>query len=160
MHATRSAFPCRPVAGASTAHSLTIQSTVSLWDHLTMRMDDRSLLVLPPILRDKHDSAPSAFTPESLLREARRQRDVPDTSVPGICILACGPPASLADFQGTHARTTAHTRRTSTVYGDPPSPSLEDLRARGKSWNDIIESAARPGYSPPDSSFPGRSMEV
>jgi hypothetical protein len=44
-----------------------------------MRMDDRSLRVLPPILRDKHYSTPSAFTPESLLREARRQKDVPDT---------------------------------------------------------------------------------
>ena len=44
-----------------------------------MRMDDRSLRVLPPILRDKHYSTSSAFTPESLLREARRQKDVPDT---------------------------------------------------------------------------------
>ena len=52
-----------------------------------MRMDDRSLRVLPPILRDKHYSTPSAFTPESLLREARRQKDVPDTPVPDICIL-------------------------------------------------------------------------
>ena len=52
-----------------------------------MRMDDRSLRVLPPILRDKHYSTPSAFTPESLLREARRQRDVPDMPIPEICIL-------------------------------------------------------------------------
>ena len=52
-----------------------------------MRMDDRSLRVLPPILRAKHYRAPSAFTPESLLREARRQKDVPDTPVPAICIL-------------------------------------------------------------------------
>jgi uridine phosphorylase len=52
-----------------------------------MRMDDRSLCVPPPILRSKHYRAPSAFTPESLLREARRQKDVPDTPVPAICIL-------------------------------------------------------------------------
>ncbi len=29
---------------------------------------------LPPILREKHYVAPSAFTAESLLREARRQK--------------------------------------------------------------------------------------
>ena len=32
-------------------------------------------------------TAASAFTPESLLREARRQKDVPNTPVPEICIL-------------------------------------------------------------------------
>ena len=52
-----------------------------------MRMDDRSLRLVPPILRHKHYSAPSAFTPESLLRESRRQKEVPDTPVPEICIL-------------------------------------------------------------------------
>jgi hypothetical protein len=30
----------------------------------------------PPILRDKHHDALSAFIPESLLREARRQKNV------------------------------------------------------------------------------------
>ena len=52
-----------------------------------MRMDDRSLRVLPPILRNKHYDLASAFTPESLLREARRQKDVPNTPVPEICVL-------------------------------------------------------------------------
>ena len=52
-----------------------------------MRMDDRSLRLVPPILRHKHYSAPSAFTPESLLRGSRRQKEVPDTPVPEICIL-------------------------------------------------------------------------
>jgi uridine phosphorylase len=52
-----------------------------------MRMDDRSLRVLPPILRNKHYDTPSAFTPESLLREARRQKEVPNVPVPEICIL-------------------------------------------------------------------------
>jgi hypothetical protein len=40
-----------------------------------MRMDDQSLRLVPPILRHKHYSAPSAFTPESLLRESRRQKE-------------------------------------------------------------------------------------
>jgi uridine phosphorylase len=41
----------------------------------------------PPILAQKHYSAPSAFTPENLLREARRQKRVPAGSIPAICIL-------------------------------------------------------------------------
>jgi uridine phosphorylase len=52
-----------------------------------MRMDDRNLRVLPPILRNKHYAAASAFAPESLLREARRQKDLPNTPVPEICVL-------------------------------------------------------------------------
>lgn len=41
----------------------------------------------PPILARKHYSAPSAFTPENLLREARRQKRVPVGTIPVICIL-------------------------------------------------------------------------
>ena len=41
----------------------------------------------PPILSHKHYNASSAFTPESLLREARRQKGVSITTVPEICIL-------------------------------------------------------------------------
>ena len=52
-----------------------------------MRMDDRNLRVLPPILRNKHYAAASAFAPESLLREARRQKKLPNTPVPEICVL-------------------------------------------------------------------------
>ena len=42
---------------------------------------------VPPILAQKHYSTPSAFTPESLLREARRQKRIADASIPAICIL-------------------------------------------------------------------------
>ena len=42
---------------------------------------------LPPILSDKHHDAPSAFTPESLLREARRQKGAAAVTVPRICLL-------------------------------------------------------------------------
>jgi uridine phosphorylase len=42
---------------------------------------------LPPILRNKHYTSGSAFTPESLLREARRQKDLPDAPIPDVCIL-------------------------------------------------------------------------
>ena len=41
----------------------------------------------PPILSNKLHHAPSVFTPENLLREARRQKSVPTESVPTICVL-------------------------------------------------------------------------
>jgi uridine phosphorylase len=42
---------------------------------------------IPPILAHKHYQASSAFTPENLLREARRQKGVSAAPVPDICIL-------------------------------------------------------------------------
>lgn len=42
---------------------------------------------MPPILSHKHHGAASAFTPESLLREARRQKNLPLAPVPEICVL-------------------------------------------------------------------------
>ena len=47
-------------------------------------MADRDL---PPILRGKNHQAPSAFTPESLLREARRQKSASILPVPDVCLL-------------------------------------------------------------------------
>jgi uridine phosphorylase len=41
----------------------------------------------PPILSHKYYDAPSAFTPESLLREARRQKGLPVAAVPDVCVL-------------------------------------------------------------------------
>jgi uridine phosphorylase len=41
----------------------------------------------PPILADKHYAAPSAFTPENLLREARRQKGLAQAGVPPVCVL-------------------------------------------------------------------------
>jgi hypothetical protein len=45
------------------------------------------LQIAPPILDDKHHAEPSAFTPENLLREARRQKGLPIAKVPGVCVL-------------------------------------------------------------------------
>ncbi len=42
---------------------------------------------VPPILARKRYDAPSAFTPENLLREARRQKGVEAAGVPAICVL-------------------------------------------------------------------------
>ncbi len=41
----------------------------------------------PPILARKHYGSPSAFTPESLLREARRQKSAAARPVPEVCLL-------------------------------------------------------------------------
>lgn len=41
----------------------------------------------PPILRGKDHQAPSVFTPDALLREARRQKGIGAGIVPEICIL-------------------------------------------------------------------------
>jgi uridine phosphorylase len=42
---------------------------------------------LPPILAGKDFAAPSVFEPENLLREARRQKNLPQSAVPEICVL-------------------------------------------------------------------------
>jgi hypothetical protein len=39
------------------------------------------------ILAGKHHAAPSAFTPENLLREARRQKGLAASPVPEVCVL-------------------------------------------------------------------------
>ncbi len=41
----------------------------------------------PPILSHKHYAAASAFTPENLLREARRQKRLAPGSIPEVCVL-------------------------------------------------------------------------
>jgi uridine phosphorylase len=42
---------------------------------------------VPPILADKDFQAPSAFAPENLLREARRQKGLANGAVPAVCLL-------------------------------------------------------------------------
>ncbi len=41
----------------------------------------------PPILSAKDHAAPSAFRPDGLLREARRQKSVAEGNVPAVCVL-------------------------------------------------------------------------
>jgi uridine phosphorylase len=50
----------------------------------------------PPLLENKIYMEPSVFLPENLLREARRQRNIPDCNVPEICLL--DPDGDLADY--------------------------------------------------------------
>ena len=42
---------------------------------------------VPPILAQKHYMTPSAFTPENLLREARRQKRISGGGIPATCVL-------------------------------------------------------------------------
>jgi uridine phosphorylase len=44
-------------------------------------------MVMHPILDNKHTSSPSVFVPSVLLREARRQKNIPAVQVPSVCIL-------------------------------------------------------------------------
>jgi uridine phosphorylase len=50
-------------------------------------MNDLSRRPLPPILAGKDVTAASVFRPENLLREARRQKGLPELDIPEICIL-------------------------------------------------------------------------
>lgn len=42
---------------------------------------------LPPIVADKRVTEPSVFRPENLLREARRQKGLPELRMPRVCVL-------------------------------------------------------------------------
>lgn len=44
-------------------------------------------MAVPPILDNKHPSAPSVFVPAALMREARRQKNIKETDVPTVCLL-------------------------------------------------------------------------
>jgi hypothetical protein len=58
---------------------------------MTEEADSRTMLMtddeLPPILAGKLYDSSSAFTPESLLREARRQKSASIQPVPDLCLL-------------------------------------------------------------------------
>jgi uridine phosphorylase len=57
-----------------------------LWSKVAIE-DATYLTKLPPILAGKDYAAPSVFEPENLLREARRQKNLPSAAVPDICVL-------------------------------------------------------------------------
>jgi len=54
---------------------------------MTRNPDDGESSGVPPILSHKHYAAASAFAPENLLREARRQKGLADARVPAVCVL-------------------------------------------------------------------------
>src|SRR4249920_469056 len=59
-----------------------------------------------PILMTKYYEAPSVFTPENLLREARRQKGLAIGTVPAICVL--DPDGDLVDHLHATNRAKRH----------------------------------------------------
>jgi uridine phosphorylase len=59
-----------------------------------------------PLLEQKHFTEPSVFTPENLMREARRQKVLPHQSVPAICVF--DPDGDLLDYLQTTGRAQLH----------------------------------------------------
>ena len=59
-----------------------------------------------PILENKIYDAPSVFTVENLLREARRQKNLPEGKVPPVCVL--DPDGDLVDYLQAAGRATRH----------------------------------------------------
>ncbi len=59
-----------------------------------------------PILNSKYYDAPSVFTPENLLREARRQKGLAVGKVPAICVL--DPDGDLVDYLHATNRASPH----------------------------------------------------
>jgi uridine phosphorylase len=49
-----------------------------------------------PILENKYFTEPSVFQPQNLLREARRQKKIPNCNIPAICVL--DPDGDLVDY--------------------------------------------------------------
>jgi uridine phosphorylase len=68
-------------------------------------MDHVNRLDMAPLFAPRDYEAPSLFTPQSLLREARRQKGLPEGRVPAICVL--DPDGDLVEF----LQATGHARR-------------------------------------------------
>jgi|GEM_PF-1593496 len=60
----------------------------------------------PPILEHKAHGAPSIFTAENLLREARRQKAVSEGRIPAICVL--DPDGDIAEYLVSTEQATLH----------------------------------------------------
>ena len=67
-------------------------------------------MVTPPILDNKDTTSPSVFVASALLREARRQKNLPTVPVPPVCVL---------DPDGDLVRTLRETGRTKPFSGWP-----------------------------------------
>jgi uridine phosphorylase len=69
-------------------------------------MDHVNRLETAPLFAPRDYEAPSMFTPQNLLREARRQKRLPEGRVPAICVF--DPDGDLVDFLQTTDRTCRH----------------------------------------------------
>lgn len=66
----------------------------------------RDIFEHTPLLHHKYYAAPSLFTPENLLREARRQKKLDKCNVPTVCVL--DPDGDLVDYLSATGRTRRH----------------------------------------------------
>jgi len=69
-------------------------------------MDHVNRLDTAPLFAPRDYEAPSLFTPQNLLREARRQKGLPEGRVPAICVF--DPDGDLVDFLQATGRTRHH----------------------------------------------------
>jgi len=69
-------------------------------------MDDVNSLETAPLFAPRDYKAPSLFTPQNLLREARRQKGLDDGRVPAICVF--DPDGDLVDFLHATGRARRH----------------------------------------------------
>jgi uridine phosphorylase len=60
----------------------------------------------PPILAEKHYDAPSVFDVANLMREARRQKNLPTGDIPSLCVL--DPDGDLVDYLRASGRARPH----------------------------------------------------
>ncbi len=68
--------------------------------------EQQGLFGKAPILKHKYYNTPSVFTPENLLREARRQKGLAFGQVPTICML--DPDGDLVDYLHANGRARRH----------------------------------------------------
>jgi uridine phosphorylase len=67
---------------------------------------DETIPPAPPILAQKHYAAPSVFDVANLMREARRQKQLPAGDVPRMCVL--DPDGDLVDYLRAHGGAERH----------------------------------------------------
>src|SRR5947199_8217045 len=93
---------------------------------------------MPPILSNKSPAAPSVFAPAALLREARRQKNLPAVDVPAVCIL---------DPDGDIVRRLRTERRARPFDGWPCYHTQLDVFALARQTVGIIGCAVGPPFA-------------
>ncbi len=69
-------------------------------------MSNQTPSSVPPILAEKHYDAPSVFDVANLMREARRQKNLPAGDIPSVCVL--DPDGDLVEYLRASGRAHPH----------------------------------------------------
>ena len=94
--------------------------------------------MMAPILSNKNPSLPSVFAPSALLREARRQKGLPTTDVPPVCVL---------DPDGDVVRYLRHTAQSKPFTGWPCYHSELDTFVLGGVGTGIVGRVVGASYA-------------